>query len=59
MDLSERGWSRMGWIDVARDMDHWMALVNTVMNLRVSQSAGEILEYLSDWRLLKDSSPWS
>jgi transposase len=26
----------MGWIDLAQDMDKWRALVNTVMNLRVS-----------------------
>jgi hypothetical protein len=33
MDLREIGW--MEWIDLARDMDQWRALVNTVMNLRV------------------------
>jgi hypothetical protein len=26
----------MDWIDLAQDMDHWRALVSTVMNLRVS-----------------------
>jgi len=25
----------MDWIDVAQDRDRWLALVNTVMNLRV------------------------
>jgi transposase len=25
----------MDWIDVAQDGDHWRALVNTVMNLRL------------------------
>jgi hypothetical protein len=25
----------MDWIDLALDRDHWRALVNTVMNLRV------------------------
>jgi hypothetical protein len=34
-DLREIGWGGMGWIDLARDRDHWRALVNTVMNLRV------------------------
>jgi hypothetical protein len=35
MDLREIGWSGMDWIDLAQDIDQWMALVNTVMNLRV------------------------
>jgi hypothetical protein len=26
----------MDWIDLAQDRDQWSALVNTVMNLRVS-----------------------
>jgi hypothetical protein len=36
MDLREIGWDRMDWIDLAQDRDQWRALVNTVMNLRVS-----------------------
>jgi hypothetical protein len=35
MDLRERGWDRMDWIDLSQDRDRWRALVNTVMNLRV------------------------
>jgi hypothetical protein len=35
MDLREIGWSGTDWIDLAQDRDHWRALVNTVMNLRV------------------------
>jgi hypothetical protein len=35
MDLKERGWDGMDWIDLAQDRDQWRALVNTVMNLRV------------------------
>jgi hypothetical protein len=34
-DLSEIGCGDMDWIDLAQDPDHWKALVNTVMNLRV------------------------
>jgi hypothetical protein len=34
IDLSEMGWGNMEWIDQYRDQ--WRALVNTVMNLRVS-----------------------
>jgi hypothetical protein len=36
MDLKETGWDGMDWIDLAQDRDKWRALVNTVMNLRVS-----------------------
>jgi hypothetical protein len=35
MDRREIGWGGMNWIDVAQDRDQWMALVKTVMNLRV------------------------
>jgi hypothetical protein len=36
MDLREIGWGGMDWIDLAQDRDRWRALVNTVMNLRVT-----------------------
>jgi hypothetical protein len=35
MDLRERRWDGIDWIDLAQDRDQWRALVNTVMNLRV------------------------
>jgi hypothetical protein len=35
MDLREREWDGMDWIDLAQDRDQWRALVKTVMNLRV------------------------
>jgi hypothetical protein len=34
--LRETGWDDMDWIDLAQDRDQLRALVNTVMNLRVS-----------------------
>jgi hypothetical protein len=43
MDLREIGWDGMDWIDLAQDRDQWRALVNTVMNLRVPQNAGNFL----------------
>jgi hypothetical protein len=36
MDLSEIGWEGVDWIHLPQDTDQWWALVNTVMNLRVS-----------------------
>jgi hypothetical protein len=34
-DLREIGWGSVEWIQLAQDTDRWMALVNTVTNLRV------------------------
>jgi hypothetical protein len=36
MELTEIGWGGMDWIHLAQDTDQWRALVNTIMNLRVS-----------------------
>jgi hypothetical protein len=33
MDLRERGWVNVDWIDLAEDKDQWRAFVNTVLNL--------------------------
>jgi hypothetical protein len=35
MILREIDWSDMDWINLVQDRDHWMAFVNTVMNIRV------------------------
>jgi hypothetical protein len=35
MDLTKVGWGDMDSIDLVQDRDQWMALVNTVMNLRI------------------------
>jgi hypothetical protein len=35
MDLREIGWDGRDWIDLAQNRDHWRALVNMAMNLRV------------------------
>jgi hypothetical protein len=36
MDLHGVGYEDMDWIELAQDTDRWRALVNVVMNLRVS-----------------------
>jgi hypothetical protein len=33
----------VNWIDLAQDREHWRALVNTVMNLQVSEDVGKFL----------------
>jgi hypothetical protein len=36
MDLGEVGWGDVDWIGLAQDRNRWRALVNSVLNLRVS-----------------------
>jgi len=48
MDLREIGWEGVNWIHMDRVRDHWRAIVNMEMNLRVPQKSGEFLDYLSD-----------
>jgi hypothetical protein len=43
MDHREIGWNGMDWIGLAQDRNQGRALVNTVMNLRVPQNAGNVL----------------
>jgi hypothetical protein len=35
MNLREIVWGPVEWIHLAQDSDHWQAVVNVVMNLRV------------------------
>jgi hypothetical protein len=56
MDLREIGWDGVDWMDMAQDRDQWRALMNTVLNLRVSK-CWEVLEGLHNWQLLKKGSP--
>jgi hypothetical protein len=35
MNLREIEWDGVDWIDLAQERDHWRALVNAVMTLRV------------------------
>jgi len=42
MDLQEVGWGACTGLNLAHDKDRWRALVNAVMNLRVSRNAGNL-----------------
>jgi hypothetical protein len=43
IDFREIGLCSVDWIDLTQDRGQWMALVNTVMNLRVPENIGELL----------------
>jgi hypothetical protein len=36
MDLRDKGWGGMDWIDLAQNRGQWRALVNMVMDFRIS-----------------------
>jgi hypothetical protein len=36
IDLGEVGWGHVYWIGLAQDMNRWRAVVNSVLNLRVT-----------------------
>jgi hypothetical protein len=42
-DLREIEWEGVDWMHLAQVRDRWRALVNMVMNLRVSYKAGNFL----------------
>jgi hypothetical protein len=41
-DLGNVGCGVMDWIGLAQDRNRWRALVNPVLNVRVSESAGKL-----------------
>jgi hypothetical protein len=54
MDLRETGLEGVYWIHLAQDTNRWLALVNTVMKLRVSVKGAQFLDYsCAHYQLLK------
>jgi hypothetical protein len=47
LDLSEIRWEGVDWIHVAQDRNQWRAVVNTVMNLKVSYKAGNLTKLVT------------
>jgi hypothetical protein len=43
MDLKEEKAEAVDWINLAQDRDDWRAVLNTIVNLRVSQNLGNFL----------------
>jgi hypothetical protein len=54
MDLREIGWGSVDWIQLAKDRDRWLAVVNTVMNLQVLAPRS----YLVRWTCIKRDVRW-
>jgi hypothetical protein len=49
MTLREIGWGGMDWIDLPQDRGQWRTLVNTVVNIQVSQNNGKFFSsYTTD-----------
>jgi hypothetical protein len=46
-DLGEVGWGDVDWIGLAKDRNRWRAVVNSVLNLRVTLNAGKLSSGLS------------
>jgi hypothetical protein len=55
MDLRERGWYGVDWIDMAQDRAVKVSCEHTI-ELSYSIKCWEVLEWLHNWRLLKMGS---
>jgi hypothetical protein len=51
MDIREIRWGAVYWIQLAQDRDQWLAVVTTLMNLRIPYNVGKCC--LSNCSLLK------
>jgi hypothetical protein len=44
------------WIRLSQDTNHWLALLNTVLNLHES---GRFFDWLTHYQLLEDFAVWN
>ena len=42
-DLKEVRWKGVGWTDLSQDRGQWRTTMNTLLNIRVPQNAGNLL----------------
>jgi hypothetical protein len=42
--LRKVGWEFVDWMHLVPDMEYWRAIVDTVMNIRVSKKAGTLFK---------------
>jgi hypothetical protein len=45
VDLKGPGLDGVDWIDMVQDGEKWLAVVSTVMYIRVAQNAGNLTRY--------------
>jgi hypothetical protein len=58
MNLKEKRWEAVDWIDLAQDRDRWRAVVKTVMSIRVAYNLGNLFTGRGNVRFSRRTAPW-